>query len=44
MFQIYMTIICSPMVLIRSLVILIGEGDLPRTAPTRFSPLLFMFL
>ena len=42
---IYITIICSPMLLIHfSFSVLVNESDFSRQAPTRFSPLLFMFL
>ena len=43
-FQIYITIICSAMLLIHSLVIFVIEGDFSLPVPTCFSPLLFMFL
>ena len=44
-FPIHITIISSPMLLIRliSFVILVNESDFSRPAPTRFSPPLFMF-
>ena len=43
-FQLYITIICSAMLLIHSLVIFVIEGDFSLPVPTCFSPLLFMFL
>ena len=43
-FQLHISIISSPMLLIHFFVILVNESDFSRPEPTRFSPLLFMFL